>query len=630
MDRNTLTGILLIAAIMIGWMYLSAPSDAEKKKLQAYNDSIALVAQNQQKKYDESVKKDSVKRDTVRAPGDSTAIVRDSTGKPIIAPEKSKYGIFAKASIATEGDLYIENEFLKATISPRGGRITTVQLKEYKRFDSTKLFLFDRDSSSFGIDIETEENTFNTGELYFEPIGNSFSVSGDKKNTLTMRLNGEGGKYIEYEYSLAGNSYMLGCKVNVNGMKDVLLKGTPSLNLHWAMMAPSQEKDHRNQKMASTVYYKYMEDAPDYISESKNEIKTLDAKTKWVAFKQQFFDVVLIADNYFDKTGADLGSVNEGDSSKYVKRFSTNLAIPLEKKDKESFGMRFYFGPNEYRLLKSYDLDLEKLVPLGWGIFGWVNRFLVIPIFKFLSGFNINYGIIILIMTIVFKVLLFPIAYKTYMSSAKMRVLKPEIDEINKKFEGKDAMEKQQATMALYRKAGVNPLAGCIPVLLQMPILIALLRFFPSSIELRQQGFLWAHDLSTYDSVYNFGFSIPFYGDHISLWALLMTGSTVLYTWSNSQLMGGQQQLPGMKFMMYAMPVLFLGFLNSYSSGLSYYYFLANMITFGQTWLMRKFIDEDALHRKIQENKKKVVKKSKFQERLEAMQKERAKQVKKK
>jgi YidC/Oxa1 family membrane protein insertase len=626
LDRNTITGILLIAAIMLGYLYLTAPSENDLKKQKRYNDSIANVSKEQEKKYNESLKKDSVKNVVVN-PTDTSASVRDSIKNAGI---KNKYGVFATALNGTDGELFIENEFIKATVNKKGGRISKVQLKNYKRYDSTSLILFDKDSSSFGLDLETPEDVFNTQEFYFDPQGASVNVTGDKKGTLSMRLNAGEGKYIEYEYSLAGNSYMLHCKVNIVGMQSVFPKRISALNLHWSMQAPSQEKDAKNQRMASTAYYKYLDESPDYISESKNDTKTLDARTKWVAFKQQFFDAVIIADNYFDKTGANLTSVNGTDSSRYIKSFATNLGIPIDHKDRESFGLQFYFGPNEFRTLKSFDLELEKLVPLGWGIFGWLNRFLVIPIFRFLSSFNLNYGIIILILTIIFKILLFPIAYRTYMSSAKMRVLKPEIDEINKKYEGKDPMEKQQATMGLYRKAGVNPLAGCIPVLLQMPILIALLRFFPSSIELRQQGFWWVKDLSTYDSIWNFGFDVPFYGDHMSLWALLMTASTVLYTWSNSQIMGSQQQLPGMKFMMYAMPILFLGFLNRYSSGLSYYYFLANMITFAQTTLMRRFIDEDALHKKIQENKKKPVKKSRFQERLEQMQKERMKQVQKK
>jgi YidC/Oxa1 family membrane protein insertase len=353
----------------------------------------------------------------------------------------------------------------------------------------------------------------------------------------------------------------------------------------------------------------------------------LEPHVKWIGFKQQFFTSVLIADNVFDKP-VEITTLAEKGSEKYVKRYSATLSIPYNHQNADTYGMRLYFGPNHYQTLKKYDLQLEKQISLGWKIFSWLNRFLVIPIFSFLNSFNLNYGIIILILTVILKLLLLPIAYKTVLSSAKMKVLKPEIDEINEKFKNEDPLKKQQATMALYKQAGVNPMAGCIPVLLQMPILIALFNFFPASIELRQQGFLWAHDLSTYDSVYNFGFAVKWYGDHVSLFALLMTISTILYTWSNSQLMGSSNQMPGMKWMMYLMPVLMLGLLNNYSAGLSWYYFLANMITFGQTWIMQKFvIDHDALHAKIQENKKTPVKVSKFQERLEQMTKERQQQV---
>jgi YidC/Oxa1 family membrane protein insertase len=277
--------------------------------------------------------------------------------------------------------------------------------------------------------------------------------------------------------------------------------------------------------------------------------------------------------------------------------------------------MKFYFGPNHYQTLKTYGIGLERQIPLGWGIFGWVNKFLVIPIFNFLAGFNLNYGIIILILTIIIKVMLLPLTYKAYLSQAKMKVLKPEIDEINKT-KDKDPMKSQQEMMSLYKKAGVNPLGGCFPMLLQMPILIAMFRFFPASIELRQQSFLWAEDLSTYDSIWDFGFTIPFYGDHVSLFTLLMTVSTLIYTRMNNQFTGANAQ---MKWMSYLMPVIFLGVFNNYSAGLSYYYFLANILTFGQQYLFGKFVDEKAIHLKIQENKKKPVTKSKFQQKMEEM-----------
>ena len=620
MDRNSVIGILLIASIMFGWLYMIQPSKEELEKQKRQQDSIAFVAKEQEKKFQQSEKKDSVQ----------LTIYTDSLSQTDSAKKAQvvkQYGVFSEVVYGKNDTLTIENEFIKARISTKGGRICSVELKEYKTHDSTPLVLFDVDSSSFGISLETDINEFNTNDFYFVPQGNSFFVNGDKTEKLVMRLNAGAGKYLEYEYSLKGNSYMLGCKINLVKMGEIISRSVGSMILHWGVKTPSQELSKYNQRNASTVYYKYLEDEPTYISETSNETKTLDAKTKWVAFKQQFFSSAIVADNFFDKSGADITSLNHTDSSAYIKTFATNLSIPISHQEKESFGMRFYFGPNHYQTLKQYDIQLERVIPLGWSIFRYINIAVVIPIFNWLDGMGLNYGIIILILTIIFKIIMFPLAYKTFLSSAKMRVLKPEIDEINKKFEGKDAMEKQQATMSLYKKAGVSPFAGCLPLLIQMPILFALLRFFPSSIELRQQPFLWAHDLSTYDSIYNFGFNVPFYGDHVSLFALLMTVSTLIYTWTNSQMFSGSTQLPGMKVMMYIMPVLFLGFLNTTSAGLSYYYFLANMFNIGQTFLMRFFVDEQALLRKIEENKKKQVKKSSFQERLVKMQKERQKQL---
>ncbi|MGE5424714.1 MAG: membrane protein insertase YidC, partial [Syntrophothermus sp.] len=307
----------------------------------------------------------------------------------------------------------------------------------------------------------------------------------------------------------------------------------------------------------------------------------------------------------------------------YMKTMFMDLGLTYNPGETKSIPLSLYFGPNNFYTLKDYNIDLERQIPLGWGFFllGWINRYAVIPVFNFLGQFNWNYGIIILILTILIKIVLFPIAYKTYKSSAKMRALKPDIDELNARYPKKEeAMKKQQATMELYKRAGVNPMAGCIPLLLQMPILIAMFRFFPSSIELRQQAFLWASDLSSYDSVLNLGFSIPWYGDHVSLFALLMTISSVIYTRINDQMMGSsQQQLPGMKTMMYLMPVMFLFWFNDYSSGLSYYYLLANLLTFAQIYIIRATIDEKKLHAQIEANKKKPVKKSGFQKRLEDM-----------
>jgi len=646
MDKNSITGIVLICAIMFAWMWYSAPSKDEIAKQRRAKDSLELVEKHKAQNPVDS--RQLAVKDTA-----NTKQSTSSNGKPAISDSAkqiervNKYDVFASASKDSNKFFTIENELLKASISSKGGRICSVVLKKYRTYDSLPLNLFDADSSSFGLLFDTEHNrTINSSELYFEPVGSSFSVSGTETKKFAVRLYAKTDsvkkdKYIEYEYSLTGNTYMLGCKLNVVGMQDVIASNLNDFNLNWTMKSPSQERDLKTQRAASTAYFKYLEEEPDYINETKDETKSLSAKVKWLAFKQQFFTSVIIADDFFDKTGADVTSHNEKSSMKYVKDYSANLTIPYSHKPNESFGMKFYFGPNHFQTLKKYDLSLEKQIPLGWGIFGWVNRFLVIPVFNFLDSFNINYGIIILCLTLVFKTLLFPVAYKTYVSSAKMRVLKPEIDELNKKFGTEDAMKKQQATMALYKKAGVSPLAGCIPALLQMPILLALFRFFPTSIELRQQGFWWAHDLSTYDSVWNFG-KLPvidfIYGDHVSVWALLCTITTLIYTQMNSQLMSGTQnaQMPGMKYMMYFMPIMFLPFLNKFSAGLSYYYTLANVISFLQMYVIRKFlVDEKKLHAQIEENKKKPAKapssfQQKLQKRLEDAQKGRSGQANRK
>ena len=624
----------MIGGILIGWMYWTLPSDAEVAKQKRIHDSIAVVQQ------EEEARKQSASRipdtsDEVRYI-DSSLVLSDSA---IAIQKTQQYGIFADAAKGENKTIVIENELIKVNISAMGGRISSVLLKNYKTHAQKSLVLFDADSSFQYLQFIAQARGFSTDSLYFSTESKSFDVKGNDSAQIALRLYaGNKNRYFEYVYGLKGNSYVVNCKVNVVGMQDIIASNTSDITLRWGMKTPSQEQSITNERITSTIYYKYSEDEVDYITETKDDKKSLDAKVKWIGFKQQFFTSAIIAATAFEKP-TDIESMAQNSSTKYVKAFSADLTIPYNHLQSESFDMKFYFGPNHYSTLKQYGLSLEQQVPLGWGIFGWVNRFLVIPIFNFLNGFDLNYGIVILILTIIIKLLLFFIAYKTYLSSAKMRILKPEIEEINKKYGSSDPMKKQQATMELYRKSGVNPLAGCIPVLLQLPILLALFRFFPASIELRQQGFLWATDLSTYDSIWNFGY-VPvinsIYGDHVSLFTLLMTASTILYTYSNSQLMGGDAMMgggnsgmPNMKWMMYAFPFIFMGVLNNYSAGLSYYYFLANMITFGQTFLMRRFVDENALRKKIEENKKKPAKVSGFQQRLEQITKDRQAQLKK-
>lgn len=618
MDRKSIYGLLIIGAILIGWMLYAQPSAEEKAKAQHTQDSLANYAMTQ-KAVDDAKKAADKTKPAVALPA---TITGNDSLKSIF--KQQVYGAFADASSGPAKTILIENDLMKVHVATKGGRIASVELKNYKTFDGRPLILFSADSSSQGLNFVAGTKEFSTDTLHFTTDAANFAVTGENTKEISLRLYaGAPTKYIEYIYSLKGNDYMMSYRINIVGMQDVISPASKSLLLNINMKTPMQEQNHATQAQATTMYYRNSEEKVDYISESSEEKLPMELPVKWVGFKQQFFTVDYIADNALFEAGSSfVETKNDKGSQAFVKDLTASLSIPYNHKAADSFGMRVYFGPNHYKTLKKYDLGLERQIKLGWGIFGWINRFVVIPIFNLLNSMNWNYGIIILVLTIILKIALLPIAYRTVLSSAKMRVLKPEMDEINEKFKD-DTMKKQQATMALYKQAGVNPMAGCIPVLLQMPILMALFSFFPASIELRQQGFLWAHDLSTYDSIYNFGFSVPWYGDHISLFALLMTASTILYTWSNSQLMGSQNQMPGMKWMMYLMPILFLGFMNSYSAGLSWYYFLANLFTFGQTWVMQKFvINHDKLHQQIQANKSKPAKQSKFQQRLEAMTKE--------
>jgi YidC/Oxa1 family membrane protein insertase len=414
---------------------------------------------------------------------------------------------------------------------------------------------------------------------------------------------------------------MLDYSLFLNGLGNDISSRIPSiLELDWLAFLRKQEKV-QDRMSGTTIYYRANDGEVDYLSESDEDEFSSNDKLQWVSLKQRFFASTLIIDDaFFDNPKLEHFTNLNPASDRYLKTMKSTIDVPVSGFNDSRTDFRFYFGPNDYNILRSYKIDLERQIPLGWSFFllQWINRYAVIPVFTWLGSYGWNYGIVILVLTIMLKLVLFPIAYKTYRSTAKMRVLKPEIDEIAKKFPKKeDGMKKQQATMALYKKAGVNPMAGCVPMLLQFPILIAMFRFFPASIELRQQPFLWATDLSSYDSIATLPFEIPFYGDHVSLFTLLMTVSTIIYTWMNNQMMSSTQQMPGMKTMMYLMPIMFLGLFNNYASGLSYYYFLANVFTFGQMFLIRRTINEDKIYQKLQENKKKPKKQSNFQKRLE-------------
>ena len=556
-----------------------------------------------------------------------------------------QFGIFGKAALGEEKLVTLENNLMKITFTSKGGRIYSVELKDYQTHDSLPLILFEGDKTLFGLNFFAQNRSIQTDQLYFTPVTEETSVvvngpevrkgsegrqrfnkehPGETK-TVAFRLEVAPQRYMEYRYTLEHNSFLVGFDLNLQGLESYIASNQSSLTFTWSFDVPRQERQSKfGEDRYTNITYKFFQDEVDNLSQTKSDEENLSTRVKWIGFRQLFFNSTIIAKEAFPN--AFVRSERYTEHPEYLANFYTDLAIPYQGSGSEEFNMEFYFGPNHYQTLNQYDIDLERLVYLGYAIVRPVNRYLIIPLFNFLRKYIDNFGIIILLLTIFIKTILFPFTYKSYVSQAKMRALKPELDELNKKFGSDKPMEKQQATMALYKKAGVNPMGGCLPMLLQFPILIAMFFFFPTSIELRQESFLWAHDLSTYDSILDLPFNIPFYGDHVSLFCLLMTITTIISTRMNQQATTSQG-MPGMKTMMYMMPVMFLFILNSYSAGLSYYYLLANLITIGQTYLIRSFTDEEKIRAQLQVNRKKPVQKSRFQKRLEDMAKQKGMQL---
>lgn len=609
MDKNSIWGLVLIGAILIGYTYLTKPSDEEIRAKQT-RDSIARVERLRTEQL-EAERIEALKKHYSEKTQDTVAL-------------KNEYGAFAGAIQQNEEVYTLENKLVKLSISTLGGKIANIELKDYKTHEAKELLLWGEKNSKFGLTFYADNKAMNTQDLYFTSVNTIKTVDATTaQQAVSMRLLAGEGKYIEYRYALEPDSYMVKFDINVVGMQDVISLNQRDLTFNWAADIPSQEKGRSFENQYTNIFYKFFEDDVESMSASGEDEESLSTKVKWIGFKQQFFSSVLIADESFK--GVELKSVTMEDDAPILKNFSAAISLPYQGSQLENYSFNFYFGPNKYKTMRKYgkDIELHALVDLGWKMFAWVNKWFVIPVFNFLENHIGNYGIIILILTILIKLILAPLTYKSYLSTAKMKVLKPQIDEINNKIPKEKAMERQQATMAMYKKAGVNPLGGCLPMLVQFPILIALFRFFPASIELRQESFLWADDLSSYDSILDLPFNIPFYGDHISLFCLLMAITNLVYTRMNSQ-MQTSQQMPGMQTMMYLMPLMFLFWFNSYASGLSYYYFIATLFTIVQTWAIRRFmVDDDKVLAMIEANKKKPVKKSKFQQRLEEAAKQR-------
>ncbi len=642
MDKNTITGIILIFAIFIGFsLYNSSRNNKSFEKIIAVADSLYAKGdlENARAEYINSLRfkpnqPEAIAR--VNEINQRLGLVPQPQTADSVAPEPvtietseniipgiplpgDQYGVFTHTATGENDFITLENDKVELNISLKGGRVYSARLKEYVTYDSRPLVLFSGDSTIFGFNFFTGDNrAIQTNNLFFTPESDikSFDASSQPMSVI-LRLKAGDEKYIEYKYTLAPGKYMVDFDVTFKSLEDVVASNLNSITLDWRMYIPQQEKGRQNEENYATIKYKYYQDDVDGLRlRSNKDTETADITTKlrWVAFQDQFFSSVLISNDFF--LNGLVSSTKTPASEKYIRYYTSEAGVPFNPGTSSTIGLKWYFGPNHITTLRKEGLDLEELVFLGKNIIGWINRFVIIPVFNWLDNYIGNYGLIILILTILIKIVLFPLTFKSYQSQAKMKVLKPMVDELAKKFPKKeDAMKKQQATMDLYKRAGVNPMGGCLPLLLQMPILFAMFRFFPVSIELRQEHFLWATDLSTYDSILNLPFKIPLYGDHVSLFTLLMTASTLI-TMKMTGSSPGQDQ-PGMKMMTYMMPVMFMLILNNFSAGLTYYYFLANILTYFQNLLSGRFIDENAVLSRLEDNRKKPVKKSKWQQRLE-------------
>jgi len=602
MNKNSIIGFSLIAVILIAFSWYNSKVFTEQQKEQFKNDSIAAVKIAEQKKL---------------MPVDSTdtSATKVLDSNAVVASSIYKDTLLDKASKGTKEITTLENNKIKVDFTNIGAQPEMVQIKGYYSYDSLDLNLVKQNQSKFELKFFTNQEIATSN---FAFTRQSFDDS-----SVTYRLYVDSVSFVEYKYTLPKDSYMMNLNIRFAGMDKQIQKNVTNIDLNWMMDVPRFEKGYDNEKNYSTVVYKFpnskgVEDLGMRKEESSEDIKT---KLYWFAFQQQFFSAILVSDNSFTNGKLSYTQYPETDPSKNLMRCEANMQIPFVAGEDVSVPLQFYFGPNHYKTLKSYDKGFEKIVPLGGFLIGWINRFFIIPTFDILNNFIGNYGLIILILTLIIKLIISPLTIKSYMSSAKMRVLKPEVDKINAKYpKSEDAMKKQQEVMGLYRKTGVSMFGGCLPILLQFPILFAMFKFFPASFELRQQGFLWADDLSAYDSILNLPFSIPLYGDHVSLFALLMAVSMYFYSRMNIDQLSAGPQMAGMKFMsLYFMPLFLLVLCNNFSSGLSYYYMLSNVITMIQTWVIRKyFVDEDKIYAKLKEKAAGPAKKSKFQERLDA------------
>ena len=600
MNKSNIIGIVLIGVIMFGFTWYQSRQYKEQMEVQAQLDSIARVEQMA------AMAMDSVKR--------AQNGVEDVVNVQTMPAYKDS--MLTEARLAESKIVRLANDKVEIEFNTLGAQPYSVKINDYKTYDSTDLYLIKPGQSQYGISIFAGEN-INTKDFVFQVVEHTDS-------TVVMRLPFAQGGFIQQRYALTDGSYMVDNELSFVGMENVIPKNVSMLDIDWSIVIPRLEKGYRNEKQYSKLDYYFEGDKkPEEMARAKDESERVDTKFKWFAFQQQFFSAIMTAGSDFASADFDVKYYAEDDPTHNLMACSAKLRSDFQSGSEVVIPYKFYYGPNDYRGLKDYGMKYEKIIPLGGWMVAWFSRLVIIPCFDFLGKFISNYGIVILLMTLLIKLLISPLTIKSYKSSAKMQAVKPEIDKINQKYPNeKDAMKKQQATMELYQKAGISPMGGCLPMLLQMPILFAMFRFFPASIELRQQKFLWADDLSAYDSIIDFGFNVPLLGDHLSLFALLMAATMFVYSKMTAGQMSDDPNMAGMKFMsVWLMPIMMFFICNNLSSALSYYYLLSNIITMGMTWYIRKYVvTEDKVRAEMMLNANRPKKKSKWQQRLEEAQ----------
>ena len=620
MDKNTWIGFLLIAAIIVGFTMLSRPSKEELAARQQKQDSIAQV---QKLEAEAQRLSEALQLAAAEASQQPETVSAEETQERL----QAAYGSFAGAAEGEEQWVRLENEHLRLIFTTHGGTIERAELLDYHASGDSinPLCLFRGNEAEMSFTLNTANNRIlQTSNLYFTPI-----ETGDPKKVILRLPTTSSDAWLDFVYEL-NEDYMLHFAIEPHNMQTELAQNVNSLELQWRQLIPQQEQGRKFEERYAQLQYMLVGGEMEKLSESKDDSQKESARVKWIGYKDQFFSTVLIADEAF--TSTELRSTIQGKHSGYIKEYTTHTSVPFNLNGSTQTGMRIYMGPNHYHTLKAYDEGVEKenrlrlnqLVPLGWKIVSWINTALVIPMFDLFTGWGLHIGLVILLMTIVIKLIILPFVFVSYKSSAKMRALKPQIDAINEKYPAEKMQERQQATMELYRQAGVSPMSGCLPMLFQFPVLMAMFWFLPTAIELRGKSFLWAPDLSTYDAVFHWSFNIPLLGDHLSLFCLLMTVCNIGYTYITMQSQATDPNMKFMKYMMYAMPLMFLFIFNDYAAGLSYYYLVSLFITILQTMIFRWALDDKKMLAEMEANKKKKAGKPKsgFMERLEKMQRE--------